>query len=194
MKFYLFVFSLFSVPLLSYAQQTPKGLQVNDKAPEFSAKDQLGKLVSLSAELKKGPVVLVFYRGQWCPYCNRQLKGLQDSLSFIKEKGATLIAVSPEKPENISKTVKKTNASYAILFDEGLKIMKNYEVAFSVDSSTVERYKKYGIDFNEVNGSNGATLPVPTVYIINKEGKIIFKHFDPDYKKRATVQEILLHL
>lgn len=194
MKFYVFVFLVFVVPLLSYAQQPPKGLPLNDEAPEFSVRDQHGEVITLSAELKKGSVVLVFYRGQWCPYCNRQLKGLQDSLSFIKEKGATLIAVTPEKQENISKTIEKTNASYAILFDEGLKIMKNYDVAFNVDSSTVERYKKYGIDFNEANGSNGATLPVPTVYIINKEGKIIFKHFDPDYKKRVTVQEILLHL
>ena len=195
MKFHSIIFILFVAPLLSLAQPSPKGLQLNDKAPEFTAKDQHGKLITLSAELKKGPVVIVFYRGQWCPYCNRQLKGLQDSLSFIKEKGATLIAVSPEKLENISKTIEKTKASYPVLFDDGLKIMKSYDVAYNVDSSTVEKYKKFGIDFYDANGAtNGATLPVPTVYIINKEGVIIFKHFDPDYKKRVTVQEILSHL
>lgn len=195
MKLHSIIFLLLVAPLLSLAQPSPKGLQLNDKAPGFSAKDQHGKLLTLSTELKKGPVVIVFYRGQWCPYCNRQLKGLQDSLNFIKEKGATLIAVSPEKLENINKTIEKTKASYAVLFDDGLKIMKSYDVAFNLDSSTIERYKKFGIDFYDANGTtNGATLPVPTVYIINREGVIIFKHFDPDYKKRVTVQEILSHL
>lgn len=195
MKLHSIIFLLLVAPLLSLAQPSPKGLQLNDKAPGFSAKDQHGKLLTLSTELKKGSVVIVFYRGQWCPYCNRQLKGLQDSLNFIKEKGATLIAVSPEKLENINKTIEKTKASYAVLFDDGLKIMKSYDVAFNLDSSTIERYKKFGIDFYDANGTtNGATLPVPTVYIINREGVIIFKHFDPDYKKRVTVQEILSHL
>lgn len=194
MKFRLIIYSLIITPLISFAQPSPKGLQINDKAPEFSLKDQHGNLITLSTELKKGTVVLVFYRGQWCPYCNRQLKGLQDSLSFIKEKGAGLIAVSPEKPENISKTVEKTKATYPVLFDNGLKTMKSYDVAFAVDSNTVEKYKAHGIDFYDANGANGATLPVPTVYIINKEGIIVFKHFDPDYRKRVTVQEILSHL
>jgi len=176
------------------AQTTPQGIGINDKAPVFIAKDQNGKKVSLKNELKNGNVVLVFYRGQWCPYCNRQLNALQDSLGFIKQKGATLIAVSPEKPANISKTVEKTKATYSVLFDDSLKIMKSYDVAFQADNTTIEKYKKYGIDFNEVNGNNGATLPVPAVYIINKEGIITFKHFDPDYRKRVSVQEILSHL
>ena len=137
---------------------------------------------------------MVFYRGQWCPYCNRQLKELQDSLSFLQAKGATLVAISPEKPANISKTVEKTNAAYSVIFDDRLKIMKSYDVAFAVDSNTIERYKKFGIDFNDANGSNGAILPVPAVYIINKEGRIVFKHFDTDYRKRVSVREILEHL
>jgi len=180
--------------MASIAQTMPQGIGVNDKAPVFTAKDQNGKKISLKDELKNGAVVVVFYRGQWCPYCNKQLNALQDSLGFIKEKGATLIAVSPEKPANISKTVAKTKATYSVLFDDGLKIMKSYDVAFSVDSTTIEKYKKFGIDFYDANGSNGATLPVPAVYIINNDGIIIFKHFDPDYRKRVSVQEILSHL
>jgi len=176
------------------AQTTPQGIKVNDKAPNFIAKDQSGKKVSLKNELKNGSVVLVFYRGQWCPYCNKQLKALQDSLGLIKEKGATLMAVSPEKPANIAKTVEKTTATYAVLFDDSLKIMKSYDVAFIVDSTTIEKYKTYGIDFYDANGSNGATLPVPAVYIINKDGIIIFKHFDSDYRKRVSVKEIISHL
>jgi peroxiredoxin len=176
------------------AQNIPKGLNVNDNAPDFTAKDQNGKTVSLKEELKKGAVVIVFYRGQWCPYCNKQLKKLEDSLSFIMSKGAALITITPEKPENIVKTIAKTKATYSILSDDGLAIMKRYDVAFSVDAATTEKYKKYGIDFTEANGSNGAMLPVPAVYVINKEGKIVFRHFDPDYRNRASVQDILAHL
>lgn len=177
------------------AQDGPKGLQVNEKAPVFIAKDQAGKTVSLESELKKGPVVLVFYRGQWCPYCNRQLKKLEDSLSLITARGATVIAVSPEKPENISKTISKTKASYPILFDEGLKIMKSYDVSYPVSEKTIEKYKGYGIDFVEANGTtNGTNLPVPAMYIISKDGNIVFRHFDPDYTKRPSVAEILKYL
>lgn len=176
------------------AQNAPRGLNVNDKAPDFAAKDQDGKNIHLSDQLKKGAVVLVFYRGQWCPYCNRQLKKLEDSLQLIIAKGATLLAVTPEKPENISKTIAKTKAAYPILFDDGLNIMKRYDVAYAVDEKTIEAYKKYKIDFSEVNGANGAYLPVPAVYVIGKDGKIVFRHFDPDYRNRASVADILAHL
>lgn len=192
--FISFCLSVFMTLTVS-AQNSPKGLNLNDKAPEFTARDQHGKTISLSEELKKGAVVLVFYRGQWCPYCNRQLKELEDSVSLIQRKGATVLTITPEVQENIEKTISKTKASYPILHDEGLRIMKSYDVAFQVDDKTIETYKKYGIDFMNANGQeNGANLPVPAVYVINKEGRIIYKYFDRDYRKRATVKEILAHL
>jgi peroxiredoxin len=194
MKKILFSALLLIPVMMGIAQTLPAGLQSGTIAPEFSAKDQNNKWVSLQASLKKGPVVLVFYRGQWCPYCNKQLKQLEDSLSLITNKGAQVFAITPERPENILKTITKTKASYPILYDDGLKIMKQYAVAYEVDKPTIDKYKKYGIDFTEANGSNGASLPVPAVYIINKEGKIIFRHFDPDYRYRASIQEMLAHL
>ena len=193
MKQFMLV-ALLLVSTWSMAQEAPKGLALQAKAPDFSAKDQAGTTISLKDQLKKGSVVLVFYRGQWCPHCNKQLSKLEDSAQLIKAKGASLIAVTPEKQENIRKTIAKTKASYPILFDEGLQIMKSYNVAYAVDNTTIERYKKYGIDFNETNGANGANLPVPAIYVINKEGVIVFRHFDPDYRNRATVAEILKHL
>jgi peroxiredoxin len=194
MKYLLFVSAFLLLFSLAKAQQVPKGLNVNDAAPAFVAKDQHGRKISLAEEMKKGPVVLVFYRGQWCPYCNKQLKKLEDSISFITARGAELIAVSPEKPENIEKTISKTKATYSVLFDDGLNIMKNFDVAYAVDTATVAKYKKYGIDFSKVNGANGAVLPVPAVFVISKEGKIVFRHFDPDYRNRASVKDILDHL
>ena len=116
-------------------------------------------------------------------------------MSMILAKGATVVAISPETSENISKTVEKTKARYPVVFDDGLKIMKSYDVAFKVDDKTVEKYKGYGIDFTQANGvNNGASLPVPAVYVINKEGKIVYRYFDKNYAKRASVAEILQYL
>lgn len=191
------IFSLLSgllITCIAWSQETPEGLFINSKAPDFRAKDQSGLEVHLKDLLKKGEVVLVFYRGQWCPYCNRELKRLEDSLQMIIAKGATLVAVTPEKPESISKTIEKTSATYSILSDEGLKIMNAYHVAFEVDQNTLTRYHNTGIDIEANNGKNGKYLPVPAVYIINKESTITYRYFEPNYKKRPSVKEILDNL
>ncbi|MCI0751505.1 MAG: peroxiredoxin family protein, partial [Flammeovirgaceae bacterium] len=130
---YTIIFLLTICNLYSFSQEKPTGLPLQDQAPDFKAIDQNGKPVELKSLLSKGPVVLVFYRGQWCPYCNRYLSALEDSLSIITSKGATVVAVTPEIQENISKTVEKSKASFPILHDEDLTIMKNYKVAFAVD-------------------------------------------------------------
>ncbi len=176
------------------AQEAPEGLFIASKAPDFKAKDQNGKEIRLKDLLKEGKVVLVFYRGYWCPYCNKELSKLQDSLQLIKDKGATLIAVSPEKQENVSKTIEKTKAEYSILHDEGLKIMKAYEVEFEVPENTITRYRNAGIDIGKNNGDNGNFLPIPAVYIIDKESTITYRFFEPDYKKRPTVLDLLNNL
>ncbi len=176
------------------AQEAPEGLFLNSKAPDFKGKDQNGADVRLKDLLKKGKVVLVFYRGEWCPYCNKNLKRLEDSLQLIKDKGATLIAVTPEQPESIAKTVEKTKAEYSILHDVDMKIMKAYEVEFEVPANTVTRYRNGGIKLDEINGKNGNYLPVPATYIIDKEGNITYRFFNPDYKKRPAVKEILDNL
>jgi peroxiredoxin len=177
-----------------FAQEAPEGLFLASKAPDFKGKDQYGHDIKLKDVLKKGKVVLVFYRGEWCPYCNRELSRLQDSIQFIQEKGATVIAISPEKPENILKTIDKTKASYSVISDEGLKIMKAYDVEFEVPENTLTRYRNSGIDIEKNNGANGKNLPVPAVYIIDKEQTITYRFFDSDYKKRPAVADILKNL
>ncbi len=176
------------------AQEKPEGLFIASKAPDFKAKDQFGNEIRLKELLKKGKVVLVFYRGQWCPYCNKELSRLQDSLQFIKDKGAALVAVSPEKPENVALTVEKTKAEYSILYDEGLKIMKAYDVEFEMEENTVTRYRNAGLDIEKNNGANGRYLPVPAVFIIDKESTVTYRFFEPDYKKRPSVKELLNNL
>ncbi|MBK7291661.1 MAG: AhpC/TSA family protein [Chitinophagaceae bacterium] len=191
-KILLFVFMLTTLGL--FAQEAPEGLFIGSKAPDFKGKDQNDKDIKLKDLLKKGKVVLVFYRGQWCPYCNRQLSALQDSLQQIIDKGATLLAISPEKTEMIDKTVEKTKAEYSILHDKDLKIMKAYDVDFEVPENTVTRYRNSGLDLEKLNGENGTNLPVPAVYIIDMESTITYRFFDKDYKKRPSVKEILNNL
>ena len=186
--------AILSVLFVTCVFSQPKGLELNANAPDFSGVDQSKKNISLSKLLKKGKVILVFYRGEWCPFCNKELKALEDSLSLISSKWANVLAITPEIVENVSKTVEKTKASYSILHDEGLKIMKAYDVAYAVDDKTIKAYQGYGIDFNKSNGSNGANLPVPAVYIINKSGKIIYRYFDADFRKRPSVKELLSNL
>ena len=185
---------LMAVSLSIMAQEAPEGLFIASKAPDFKAKNQNGEEVRLKDLLKKGKVVLVFYRGYWCPFCNKELTRLNDSLQLIKDKGATVIAVTAEKPEYIDSTVKRTNAGFSILYDEGLKIMKAYDVEFEVQDNVYTRYRNSGIDLEKLNGKNGRYLPVPAVYIIDKESTVTYRFFNQDYKKRPWVKELLDNL
>ncbi|MEO7308432.1 MAG: peroxiredoxin-like family protein [Ferruginibacter sp.] len=172
----------------------PEGLKVGSKAPGFNVKDQNGKSVSLKKALKSGPVVILFYRGQWCPFCNKQLSHFSDSLALLTAKGATVLAVTPETDENVKKTIAKTKTMFSVLEDKGLIIMKSYKVNFKVDEKTIEKYKGYGIDFDKANGINGANLPVPATYIIGQDGMVKYVFFNTDYRKRASVLDILDNL
>ena len=193
-KLFFLLSILFAHTFLS-AQEKPEGLFINSKAPDFKATDQYGNEIRLKDVLKDSLVVLIFYRGQWCPYCNKELKKLEDSLQLIRNKGARLIAVGPEKPEFISKTIEKTKASYSLLYDKEIKIMKAYAVAFEVDGKSVSRYKNADIDLATANGQKEKIyLPVPAVYIISKEGTILYRYFDFDYKRQVSIKEILDNL
>jgi peroxiredoxin len=176
------------------AQEKPEGLFINSKAPDFKATDQNGNSIRLKEMVKKGNVILFFYRGNWCPYCSRQLKQMQDSLELLTAKGVQVLAITPEKIDGISKTIEKSSASFPIIHDEEGKIMKAYDVHFAVDEKLVNRYKMSGIDLEAINGKNGTNLPIPAVYIINKENTIVYRYFNEDYKKRVSVKELLLQL
>jgi len=190
-----FFLPLLCLHIILCAQEKPEGLFINSKAPDFKATDQYGNEIRLKDVLKDSIVVLIFYRGEWSPYCIKYLKTLEDSVHAIKNKGARLMAITPEKPEFISKTIEKTKASYPLLYDKEMKIMKAYAVAFEVDEKTVSRYKNADIDLATANGQKDKIyLPITAVFIINKEGTINYRYFDSDYKKRASVKEILDNL
>jgi peroxiredoxin len=187
-KYFLIALGLlFSVRIMAQA-----GLKDGAHAPEFIAKDNSGKTLDLKVLLKSHKtVVLFFYRGQWCPYCNKHIKQLQDSLQLLTAKGAYVIGVTPETSENIGKTVDKTHASFSIIEDKGYQIMKAYDVNYKVDDAMFGKLKSYGIDLEKNNGNTDHILPVPATYVIDNTGKIIFVHFDKDYTKRASINSIL---
>ena len=189
----IFLFSLIVMTSFINKQDT-QGLKTGDKAPLFEAKSHSGDTIKLSSVLENGPVVLFFYRGAWCPYCNRQISELQDSLKYIYEKGASVIAVTPEIDTSISKTIGKTHAVFPIIHDEKYKIMNDYNVSFKVDNGTVTKYKLWGINLEKANGNEDNILPVPATYVIGKDGIIKYAFFNTDYKKRASVKDILSHL
>ena len=198
MKNVLFTFAFSLMICVAFAQKDttiyPEGLQVGAVAPNFKAVDNTGKTYSLKKELKKGDVVVIFYRGQWCPYCNKELSHLNDSLSLVTAKGATIVAISPETPENVAKTVSKSKTSFPVISDKDLSILKAYKVNYAVQGKLLERYTTYKLDFTVANGSNGAVLPVPATYVIGKDGIIKYVFFNPNYKVRASVLDILNHL
>ncbi|HMP91601.1 MAG TPA: peroxiredoxin-like family protein [Phnomibacter sp.] len=186
---YLLLLALVSMCIGGAAQTG--GLKKGAKAPLFEAMDAKGIRYNLSDLLKQGPVVLVFYRGYWCPFCNRHLSELQQALPAIKAKGARLIAITPEKPDFIEKTIDKTNAGFPLLHDADLSIINAYQVAFPLKDDVLNRYKNAGIDLQTINGNKGNILPVPALYIVNQEGVIVYSFYDPNYRNRAPVAEIL---
>jgi peroxiredoxin len=173
----------------------PKGLNIGGSTPLFTALTQDSSNYSLADSLKKGPVVLIFYRGQWCPVCNRHLSNLQDSLKLIYDKGATVIAVSPEKPLLLNKTAEKTGAQFTLLYDKDYKICDAFDVTFQPEKKTRFIYNNaLGADLKNAHSDDSERLPVPATFVINKEGIIVWRQFDINYKNRSNVDDILKHL
>ncbi len=181
----LLTFSVLSV----FAQDKPVALKVGDKAPDFMVKDHAGKMVSLKKMTQKGKVVVMFYRGAWCPYCNKYMSQLEQSLSEFSAKNATVIAVTPETDESINKAIDKTKATFSVIYDKDRSIMKNWKVAYSLSDDMKVKYKGYGMDLEKQQGD--WMLPVPATYVVGKDCKIEFVHFDENFQKRAEVADIL---
>ncbi len=171
------------------------GLSVGDKVNDFSGIVQDGNKVQLSELLIKGKVVVVFYRGQWCPICIPHLKKLQDGLMEVREKGASILIITPEKQENIRKTILKTSITIPIIYDENYKIMEGFDVAFVPDKGLRFMYNTMlHADLKNAHSDDSQILPVPATFIIDTDSKITWRHFDRDYKKRANIEEILNQL
>ena len=181
----LLTFSVLSV----FAQDKPMALKVGDKAPDFMVKDHAGKMVSLKELTQKGKVVVMFYRGAWCPFCNKYMSQLETALPEFSAKNTTVIAITPETDESINKAIDKTKATFSVIYDKDRSIMKNWKVAYSMSDDMKTKYKGYGLDLEKQQGD--WMLPVPATYVVGKDCRIEYVHFDENYQKRAEVAEIL---
>ncbi|WP_338731469.1 peroxiredoxin-like family protein [Mangrovimonas cancribranchiae] len=162
---------------------------VGDIAPNFELENALGEAVSLKSYLDKGPVVLVWYRGGWCPYCNLTLHHLQEELPNFKEEGANLLALTPELPDESINTSEKHDLEFEVLSDIHNKIAKEYGVVFKLTKDVAEKYNEK-FNLNSHNGDTSNELPLAATYIINTDGKIEYAFLDADYRNRAEPSEI----
>lgn len=171
------------------------GLKVGAKAPNFSLKNAEGKSVNLRSALEKGPVVLVFYRGAWCPYCNLQLHALKESLPQFKKYGASIIAITPQTPDKSLAQVKQDGYPFEILSDLDDRVTKSYKLYWEVPPELDATYKKsFGLDVQAFNGQGRLGLPVPGTFVIDRSGIVRAAAADTDYKKRMEPADILAAL
>ncbi len=181
------------IELVESSGITRTAKQVGDQAPDFTLNNALGKPVSLGDYLKKGNVVLTWYRGGWCPYCNFTLQELQNELPNFTTDGANLIALTPELPDQSITTAEKNNLKFEVLSDLGNKIAKEYGIVFQLNEEVAGMYNE-GFQLNEHNGDKSNELPLAATYVINQNGKIIYSFLDADYRNRKEPSEITAFL
>jgi peroxiredoxin len=170
-------------------------LKAGDRAPAISLSNAKGETVNIGALLKRGPVIVTFYRGGWCPYCNLELKAFQQSLPEIKAAGASLVAISPEKPDDTLSTAEKNALSFEVLSDVGQKVGRAFGLVYEFTDELKSSYREFGLDIAAKNGTiTEWALPISATYVIDRDGTIIYAYTDGDYRDRADPLEILKFL
>ncbi len=169
-------------------------LKTGDKIPEITLPNATNKNVSINQLLSNKKVVLSFYRGGWCPYCNLELKALQQALPEFEKQDAVLVAISPETPDNSLSTSEKNELSFEVLSDANNQIAEKFNLMFTLPEDLVEVYQGFGIDLEKSNGSSNWQLPISATYVIDQNGTIIYDFIKEDYKERADPEEIIKFL
>jgi peroxiredoxin len=164
-------------------------------APDFMLPDPKGRLFRLHSLLIQGPVVLVFYRGGWCPYCNLHLRGFQRALPELKKFGAQVVAVSPQLPDNSFTTQEKDQLTFPVLSDVGNKVASRFGLVFQLGEQLRELYRQFGHPLDLFNGPDGEQhLPVPATFLIDGSGRIRMTHVDADYTQRLDPDDVVAKL
>jgi len=183
-----------AIEALRKSQITDRALKVGDRMPDFVLPDVKNGPVDSKKLLKKGMLVIVFYRGGWCPYCNLQLHDLQAHLSEIKALGANLVAISPQTPDNSLSTAQKDGLSFYVLSDVDSKVAKQFNLTYTLPDNLKKLYREFGIDLEKSNASKVWELPLGATYIILPNNKIAYAFLNVDYKKRAETLDIIQKL
>ena len=171
-----------------------RALRAGARAPRFTLPDAAGKPVALDGLLAAGPVVLTFYRGAWCPYCNLTLRALQQHHDAITARGARLVAVSPQIADESLTLAEKHELAFDVLSDVGAEVAGQYGLAFELSAELAGLYDRLGFDLARVNGGHARTLPIPATYVIDGAGVIRWAFADSDYKVRAEPSDIVAAL
>lgn len=173
-------------------QQGADALKLGDKALDFELPNPLGQLISLSNLLKTGPVVLTFYRGSWCPYCNLQLRALQAKLGDIQKLGATLVAISPEMPDDSMTDNEINTMEFTVLSDQDAKVASQYGVAWEVPEFLLDHMRvDRQLDLKTINNGNANVLPIPATFIIGTDGVVKWNYVNVDYRTRSEPDAII---
>ncbi|NEQ46575.1 MAG: AhpC/TSA family protein [Leptolyngbya sp. SIOISBB] len=166
-------------------------LKVGDTIPDFTLPNAAGQTVKVRDLLAQGPVVIAFYRGGWCPYCNLELKALQNALASIQGTGATLVAISPETPDNSLTTQEKNELTFPVLSDLDNQVARQFGLVFKLPMTLRPIYAGFGIDLVTYNGNDHFELPIPATYVVQPNGEIVYAFADVDYTKRAEPSDVV---
>ncbi|MBG9994605.1 AhpC/TSA family protein [Pseudoalteromonas sp. NZS127_1] len=169
-------------------------LQIGQKVENFSLANHKGEKIELADLLKKGPVIISFYRGGWCPYCNLELKALNDYLPQFKTQNAQLVAISPQLPDETLSTAQKNDLEFDVLSDVSNKVAEQFGLLFTLDERIQALYTQFGIDFEHYYGDKSFKLPLPATYVINQEGIITYAFLNEDYTLRAEPTDVMAAL
>jgi peroxiredoxin len=171
--------------------QADRALKAGARAPEFALPDVHGALVRSAALVERGPLVLTFYRGVWCPYCNMDLQAIEAAADEIRALGASLVAISPQTAPNRRKSERENALSFPILSDHGNAVADMFGLRFRLPDDLIALYKGFGNDLPTGNGEDSWTLPMPARYVIGTDGVIAYAEVNPDYTRRPDPAELL---
>ena len=180
-----------SAKQISAEEASKTALNVGAPMPAFELKDANGKSVSSADLLKQGNLVIVFYRGSWCPFCNTYLRKMQKNYAQIKAAGGNLVAISVENPDNSLAVAKKDELDFKVLSDPNLATAQKFGIVYDFPKESDERYKANGLDIAKHNAMDKPQLPLSATYVVNQKGEIVYAFLDPDYKKRAAPETII---
>lgn len=166
-------------------------LPVGARLPAFTVRDVHGTPVEFMPDKLMAPVVLIFYRGGWCPYCNAHLAGLRTAEEKLLEMGFQVIFLSADRPELLRTSLKEPDVRYTLLSDSRMEAARALGIAFRVDDATFEKYRSHGVDLEKVSGEKHHELPVPAVFLADRTGAIRFVYANADYKVRIQSEELL---
>ena len=176
------------------AEGTVPGIEVGEPAPPFELPDANGTPVSLADRLARGPVVLSFYRGAWCPVCSTELAGLQAALPAITGLGASLVAISPQTPDASQPFVQRLGLGFDVLSDLDQATIRDYRLQFALDEDLRPLYRSFDLALDEHNADGSWNLPVPATFVLDRHGVVRARHVDPNYKERMAVDDLLAAL